>query len=188
MSWRIKARSMTSWRVWGSSRCLAGTGFQLAAHCLGHPHPRPLPKGEGAKRLEVRAAERLSPGRRQARWDVRAANDALMGPVGGVEQHRAGRIRRPVCLRPARAEFRAFSPNPSSAEQSPLGRPPRSGSPFLGDFFWRSKRSYCPARGTSGHSSRSELSPRRGDNNGVRTTHARQSPPCMPSSKKPENS
>ena len=38
---------------------------------------------------------------------------------------------------------------PSTAEQSALGRPPPSGSPFLGYFFWRSKRSNSPAGATS---------------------------------------
>jgi hypothetical protein len=48
-----------------------------------------------------------------------------------------------------RSEFGARPQRPSTAEQSALRPTASVGSPFFGDFLWRSKERYCPVGGTS---------------------------------------
>jgi hypothetical protein len=69
-----------------------------------------------------------------------------LGPVCGVEQRRAGREKKCRCLSPYSGEFLHFPPRPSSAEQSRYSGTAAVGSPFFGDFLWRSKESH-PAAG-----------------------------------------
>ena len=52
-------------------------------------------------------------------------------------------------------------------QSSPRSGPPTPGSPFLGDFFWRSKRSYSPAGARPGFP---QPHPKRQENNQQKTS------------------
>ena len=92
-------------------------------------------------RSERRIALGPRGGRRGAQGFGAARDSALRLPTSRRLSERRERSEH--------SEFGARPQTPSTAEQSALGGPPPSGSPFLGYFFWRSKRSNSPAGATS---------------------------------------
>ena len=143
-----------------------GTSTRLASHCLGL---RAL-RGAGLGR-SMRLKPLIAPAVSQRGGNSRPVHCLLTacerserrssGPMGGVEQRRARRIRKTDCLSP-QGEFEVF---PALTEQRrAVGPRPTAevGSPFFGSFLWRSKERDCPAGGTSRQRPKA-ASPRRGE-------------------------
>ena len=125
-------------------------GFGLSAPCLGQAAHmlrflRHSPRFASARTGKV-AKQR--PHCSWAPWEA-SRSAGVWGRVRSTLRNLTSRRLSERRERSEHSEFGARPQTPSTAEQSALGGPPPSGSPFLGYFFWRSKRSNSPAGATS---------------------------------------
>jgi len=140
---------------------------------IGPDHGTPVSRYPTTRLAAHRHCARCEARRRQGKF-AQQTTVLLLGPVGGVEEHRGlgpraqhasstdfARLSERSGRRP-RSEFGARPQTPSTAEQSALGRPPPSGPPFFGDFLSGKRKKVTALSGAlPDAASRSEQTPRK---------------------------